>query len=492
MLMQSEFRSTAFINGEAVDREQRIKRENPANPEEIVGSVPECTRADAKMAIEKADEAFQSWSRLSLDERLQYVMAGLAKVGEKGGELAPLLAREHGKVVTDAFGEMMFAAILVQQNAEMIRQFEFERVHEDELGKMVSRRVPYGVVSAITPWNYPIVLAFGKIAPALVTGNTMVLKPSPFAPLAVSELVQAFAKELPKGVLNVLHGGPEVGEEMTTHAKVAKISFTGGVPTASAIMRSAAAGIKKVTFELGGNDPAIFLEDADLSDRSMLKLVVGTFLTTGQICMAAKRIYVHESIYERFLEAYIAKCNEWIKIGDPLADGVTMGPLNNLNQKKYVQALVEDAKSRGAKVVEVGQVLDKDAFARGYFLKPTVVTNVDHSFRIVREEQFGPTVPVMPFKSEEEVIRLANDTDLGLGSSVWSADRERAIRLARQIEAGYTFINTHSLGGLDLRAPFGGCKKSGIGVEGGMEVFMDYTRTHVINAPNDGLLPGIE
>jgi acyl-CoA reductase-like NAD-dependent aldehyde dehydrogenase len=400
------------------------------------------------------------------------------------------MTREHGKVLSDSDNELQFALTIfnyaIQQAEEIMKD---EVIMDNEKGKLVIAKQPVGVVAAISPWNYPIDLSVNKIVPALVTGNTIIVKPSPLAPLTVSKVIELIADEMPAGVVNLVHGPGEVGAELTSNPKIGKIAFTGGTNTAKHIMKAASDTIKKMTLELGGNDPAILLEDADLSKEFVQRLVIGSFLTAGQICMAAKRIYVHESIYDTFLEVYQEVANEWIKVDEGLNPEATVGPVNNQDQKKIVQELVDDARKKGAKVIPLGQILNQENFDKGYFLQPTLVTNVKQDYRIVQEEQFGPTVPVLTFKTEEEAIRLANDNIFGLASSVWSKDPERAMRVARKLEAGYTFINTHGIPGVDIRAPFGGFKQSGIGREYGMEGFREYLELHTINYPKSGAVP---
>ncbi len=319
----------------------------------------------------------------------------------------------------------------------------------------------------------------------------MVLKPSPLAPLAVSKVVEIISDEFPKGVLNLVHGESDVGVELTSNPKVAKIAFTGGTETAKHIMKAAADTIKNMTLELGGNDAAIVLEDFDVHDeRAMRRLVISNFLTSGQICMIAKRIYVHRAIYDEFVEKYIEAANKWIRVGDPFNKDVTIGPVNTRKQADYVQSLIDDAKSKGAKVIKLGKILDEEAFKAGYFMQPTVVLGADYKDRIVVEEQFGPTVPILPFDDDEHAISLANDSIYGLTSSVWG-EEGHAVKVAKRIQAGTTMINTAAIQGLDVRFPFGGVKQSGIGREYGKEGLLAYTDTHVINIPKDGELPYI-
>lgn len=481
----------AIINGKKVETERQYTRENPVNPKEIVCYAPINTREDAVQAIEAAYDAFATWKMTTIDERIERMRRAIEKLRAAIPELTRLLSREHGKPLYDAEGEFAVSLMWMEFACDIVKETLQEKVKEHDKGKTIITYDPVGVVSAITPWNYPISLSTIKIAPALLAGNTMVLKPSPFAPLAVSKAVDIIAAEFPPGVLNLVHGEADVGVELTSHPKVAKIAFTGGTNTAKQIMKAAAETIKKMTLELGGNDAAIILRGFDPSDkRAMRRLVISNFLTAGQICMIAKRVYVHRSIYDEFVEKYIEAANQWIRVGDPFNPDVTIGPVNNAGQLKYVQGLVEDAKQRGAEVIKLGRVLDPDLFEQGYFMQPTLVLGCDYNDRIVVEEQFGPTVPILPFEDEEQVIALHNESIYGLTSSVWGKEEE-AVKVARRIEAGTTMINTAAVQGLDVRFPFGGVKQSGVGREYGAEGILSYTDTHVINIPTQLELPYI-
>ncbi|MCM3712490.1 aldehyde dehydrogenase family protein [Alkalihalobacillus oceani] len=481
----------AIINGEKVKAERHEARENPTHPEQIAGYAPINTREDAVRAIDAAHTAFASWTKVAIEERIERMERAIQTIKAAAPDIAELLSREHGKPLYDAEGEIGVSLAWMEfacQNAKDVLQNE---MREDENGKTIIAHDGIGVVSAITPWNYPLSLSTIKIAPALLAGNTMVLKPSPLAPLAVSKVVEMIAAEFPNGVLNLVHGEADVGVELTSNPKVAKIAFTGGTGTAKHIMKAAADTIKNMTLELGGNDAAIILNDFDVNDeRAMRRLVISNFLTAGQICMIAKRIYVDRSIYEQFVEKYIEAANKWIRVGDPFNKDVTIGPVNNKKQAEFVQSLIDDATAKGATVVKLGKVLDKDVFEKGYFLQPTVVLGADYNDPIVVEEQFGPTVPILPFDGDEHAIELANDSIYGLTSSVWG-DEEHAIEVAKQIQAGTTMINTAAVQGLDVRFPFGGVKQSGIGREYGKEGLLAYTDTHIINIPKKGELPYI-
>ena len=481
---------SAIINGEKFISHKRIKRENPANPEEIVGYFPENTLEETRQAIDAAYEAFPAWAATPLEERKHRIQQAADRLSQCIPEYKVLMTRENGKVLADSENELVFAVTICNYALKVAEEIlQDEVLMDDGNGYLAITKQPVGVVAAITAWNYPIDLCLNKIVPAVITGNTVVVKPSPMAPLTVSKVIEIFADEMPPGVINLIHGPAAVGIEITSNPKVGKIAFTGGTPTGKQIFQNASGTIKKITLELGGNDPAILLKDADLSEESIIRLVIGTFLTTGQICMAAKRIYVHESINDKFLNTFKKVADSWIKVGNGLNPEATVGPLNNNEQKEFVQELLEDARARGATITPLGHILDQDSFQKGYFLQPTLVTNVKQDYRIVKEEQFGPTVPVLTFKTDEEAVYLANDSLLGLTSSVWSRDVSKAMKLARQLQAGYTFINTHSIPGVDIRSPFGGFKQSGIGREYGLEGFRDYVELHTISYPKSGGIP---
>ncbi|HWO75410.1 MAG TPA: aldehyde dehydrogenase family protein [Bacillus sp. (in: firmicutes)] len=481
----------AIINGEKIQTEKTFPRENPTHPDEVVGYAPLNSKEETVRAIEAAYTAFSDWKWSDVDDRVDRMQRAIQKIKAAIPELSHLLSREHGKALYDSEGEFAVSLMWMEYACSIVKDVIKPQVKEHDNGRTIITLDPIGVVSAITPWNYPISLSTIKIAPALLTGNTMVLKPSPYAPLAVSKVVELIADEFPPGVLNLVHGEAEVGVELTSNPKVAKIAFTGGTKTAKSIMKAASDTIKKMTLELGGNDAAIVLDDFDVNDeRAMRRMVISNFLTAGQICMIAKRVYVHRSIYDAFVEKYIEAANKWIRVGDPFNPDVTVGPVNNKNQVKYVQSLIDDARSKGAEVIKLGKILNPELMDNGYFLQPTLVLGADYRDPIVVEEQFGPTVPILPFDNEEQVIELHNESIYGLTSSVWG-EEEHAIKVARKVEAGTTMINTAAVQGLDVRFPFGGVKQSGVGREYGEEGLKSYVETHVINVPKTLELPYI-
>lgn len=480
-----------------------IERFDPARPDELVGRVRASTPADVDAAVGAAYAAFPGWAATSFDDRAAALLAAADAVAElvddrdgdrdddsyrldtPYGSTPELLCRELGKVLPDCRGEIAFAAAYLRDAVATTGAVLARReIADDDLGRMEIVRDPYGVVAAVTPWNAPIILSMLKVAPALATGNTIVVKPSPLAPLAVTRVLSTIARFVPAGALSVVHGDAEVGGALTGHRDVAKVAFTGGLATGRAIARTAAETVKPLVLELGGNDAAILLADADLGDDLAVdRLVQATFITSGQVCMAAKRVYVHRSRFDEVVNRYQEVAARTLVTGDPLDEATTLGPLVTQDARDRVAALVDDAAGRGAEVIPIGRVADADLVARGSFLEPTLVLGASDDDPIVATEQFGPTVPILPFDDEAEVIGRANRSDLGLGASVWSADEDRAFAVARRLETGFTFINTHNRSGMALRAPFGGRKQSGYGREYGTAGVLEYLQSHAINAP---------
>ena len=463
-----------------------IERHNPARPAELVGTVTSDTPASTGVAVEAAAIAFDGWAATPLEERTASLRAAADTIDAAlaDDELPLLLCHELGKIIGDCRGEIGFAAAWLRWVADTAEDLlPGHEIVEDDLGRMEVRHVPWGVIGAITPWNAPIILSMLKVAPALATGNAIVVKPSPLAPLAVTRVLELVAQDLPKGTIAVVHGGPDVGEALIGHPAVAKVAFTGGLAAGQAIMRTAAERVKPVVLELGGNDAAILLEDADLSDQAIERLVHATFITSGQVCMAAKRVYVHRSRHDELVDRYRQVAADALVVGDPAQPTTTVGPLVTAEARDRVSGLVAGAAANGADVIELGTIADEDVVAGGWFERPTVVLGADDNDPIVTTEQFGPTVPILPFDTDDEAAARANAGDLGLAASVWSADEDRAVALARRIETGFSFINTHNRSGMALRAPFGGRKLSGFGREYGTAGILEYLQTHTINAP---------
>ncbi|MGQ4615966.1 aldehyde dehydrogenase family protein [Nocardia sp. R7R-8] len=451
---------------------------DPGRLNDVVARVAVGTADDVDRAVRAAHAAFPAWRDTSAQERVQKLLAAVAILGDAAESLSPLLVREHGGVLWEAQTDFALGAGVLQHTLSLTEEFLRPDQFDGEQGFITVERVPRGVAAAIVPWNMPIVLTMVKLAPALATGNTLVLKPSPFAPVALTLALQKIAAALPVGVLNVVHGEGDVGAALCSHPLVRKVGFTGGTATAQKVIEATAATTKNVTLELGGNDPAIVLDDADI-DAVLDRILGGVYTRSGQICFAVKRIYLPRSMYGRFADAFCDRVDEF-EIGHGLDPRAKFGPLNNEAQFKKVNDLLDHTRNSSADVVELGRKLDPSAWENGYYVLPHVVRDVEHTAPVSREEQFGPVIPLIAYDNEEQAVDWANDSAYGLCSSVWTTDRDRGLSVARRIEAGTTFINTHSFESLDLRMPFGGIKQSGIGREFGTYGLSEYVEEHAI------------
>ncbi|MFC5819322.1 aldehyde dehydrogenase family protein [Nonomuraea harbinensis] len=452
-----------------------IRRENPARVAEVVGRIPVTGADGVDAAVRRVAEVRREWAARPIGDRVAVLREAAGVIDGRTGELAVLLARESGKPLADCRGEISFALTYLRWVCDNAPRVLAPAEIDDAAGRLVVRRAPYGVVGCVTPWNAPVILAMVKLAPALAAGNAAVLKPSPLAPLAVSEVAAA----LP--AVEVVHGGAPAGRALVTHPAVRKVAFTGGDAAGREIAAAAGSMLTPSVMELGGNDPAIFLPDFALSGDDYERLVMATFATSGQVCMAAKRLYVPRARMAEFTEAYTAAAERVLVVGDPLTPGVTMGPVISGPAADRIRALVAGSLSRGGTAVPLGRAVGD--LESGYFVTPTLVTGLDDQAPLVTEEQFGPAVPLLPYDTEEELPARANAGDLGLAASVWSADEDRAFDLAARLEAGYVFVNTHNRTGMSLRAPFGGVKRSGYGREYGEEGLLEYVQSAVVHAP---------
>jgi len=460
-----------------------IERENPARTDELVGSVEAADPAEVDATVARARIALRAWASTELDARCAAVRAGADRIAAELDELAELMARETGKVLPDCRGELGFAVTVLRWSADRAEELLVDEVIDDEAGRIVVRRRPYGVVAAVTPWNAPVILAALKLGPALVSGNVVVVKPSPLAPFAIARVVELLGSALGENVVQVVQGDAETATALVGHTGVDRVAFTGGERAGRAIAALAGQTLTPTLMELGGNDAALLLEDADLGPDAMDRLVMATFATSGQVCMAVKRLLVPRTRLDEFVAAYRAAADRVLRLGDPLAEGVTIGPVVTADSAARVRALVESACERGAEAFVLGTVDAGADLSRGHYLRPTLVLGVSADDPLVTEEQFGPTVPVLAYDSLEEALEVANAGDLGLAASVWSADEERAFAVAARLEAGFTFVNTHNRTGMSLRAPFGGIKRSGWGREYGDEGVLEHTQPCVVHAP---------
>jgi acyl-CoA reductase-like NAD-dependent aldehyde dehydrogenase len=460
---------TMTINGKAVAGSKTVGVINPATGKTFA-QVPDCSKAELDQAMDSAQKAFTSWSK-DINLRRKVLGECSAALMNPPEGLARTLTQEQGKPLDKAGQEVMGTAFWAQYTSTL--ELPVEVVQDNAQSHIEVRRKPLGVVAAITPWNYPIMLAMWKIAPALLAGNTVVLKPSPFTPITTLMLGEILRDIIPPGVLNVVSGGDELGAMMTSHKVPRKISFTGSVETGKKVAASAAPDLKRVTLELGGNDAAIVLPDVNPKEVAQ-KIFWGAFENSGQICSAIKRVYVHEKVYSTVLET-LGEIAQGVKVGNGLEAGTQLGPLNNKPQFERVTELVEDAKKHGAKIVTGGQRLGNE----GYFYAPTIVSEISDGVRLVDEEQFGPALPVMPYKDVDEAVRRANSTTYGLSGSVWGTDSAQAAEVAKQLECGSAWVNQHLAIAPNL--PFGGAKWSGIGVENGPWGLLGFTEIQVVN-----------
>jgi acyl-CoA reductase-like NAD-dependent aldehyde dehydrogenase len=456
------------IGGEAVSAEKTFGVRNPATGE-VFEQAPDCSDAQLDAAFEAAAKAGRDW-KADLEARRQALrdVAGLLMASSE--ELGAVLTAEQGKPLGDAAVESLAAAGWCSYFAELELPKEILQDDDKALAEIVRR--PLGVVAAITPWNFPITLAFFKIAPALLAGNTLVLKPSPFTPLATLKVGQILTRVLPPGVLNVVSGADPLGAKMTSHPIPRKISFTGSIATGKKVAMAAAPDLKRVTLELGGNDPAIVLDDADPAAVAA-KLFPLAFYNSGQVCAAVKRVYVPEALYDDVVDALAEQARNTV-VGDGTDPATKLGPIQNAPQFDRVKDLVADAMSLGAQAVAGGHAMDRP----GYFFEPTILAGLSDGVRVVDEEQFGPVLPVISYRHVDDAIERANATNFGLSGSVWGTDTDRAADVAAQLECGTTHVNTHLA--MSPSLPLGGHKWSGIGVENGPWGLAEFTELQLV------------
>ncbi|KAL9434287.1 hypothetical protein AB3S75_029006 [Citrus x aurantiifolia] len=460
-----------FINGEW--REPVLKKRIPiVNPttEEIVGDIPAATAEDVELAVDAARQALsrnkgKDWSSASGAFRAKYLRAIAAKITERKSELANLETIDCGKPLEEAFWDIDDVAGCFEYYADLAEGLDAKQKAPVSLPlenfKSYVLKEPIGVVGLITPWNYPLLMATWKVAPALAAGCAAILKPSELASVTCLELAEVCREVgLPPGVLNIVTGlGPEAGAPLVSHPHVDKIAFTGSNATGSRIMAAAAPMVKPVSLELGGKSPIIVFEDVDL-DKAVEWTIFGCFWTNGEICSATSRLLVHESIAAEFLERMV-KWIKNIKISDPLEEGCRLGPVVSRGQYEKVLKFISNAKSEGATILCGGA--RPEHLKKGFFVEPTVITDIATSMQIWREEVFGPVLCVMAFSTEDEAIELANDTRYGLGAAVISKDLERCDRVSKAFQAGIVWINCSQP--CFSQAPWGGKKHSGFGRE---------------------------
>ena len=482
-LTSSPVTTPLFIGGKERHTADKMAIADPAKPGVVVGHAASATAQDVKDAVAAAKAAYPAWAALTPQQRAEKMMAALNGIdGANRDADAAILSQENGKVRFEAWVDSLVLEIRWKLALSHADEVETAKVLPPIPGAIPVQTTvsyqPLGVVSIIVPFNWPIAILGASLPHALLAGNTVIVKPPLTAPLATTRVVQRIAEQLPPGVLNVVTGPDANMSALITNPDVAKVCFTGSVGGGKKIMEMASASLTRVTLELGGNDAAVILKDAILDDTHLDRLFAAIYDTTGQICMNAKRVYVQSSRVDEVVKGLSARLQK-VKLGYGLDAGTTMGPLHSPAQKKFVDELVQEAKSAGANVVEFGELPGGD-MKGGNFVRPAIVVNPDPKLRIVTEEQFGPVIPIIPFETEAEAVTAANDSWAGLAGSVWTADADTANRVGRQMVCGYVWVNDHGATRLDLRAPFGGMKASGIGREQGIEGIRAFQDTRSI------------
>jgi acyl-CoA reductase-like NAD-dependent aldehyde dehydrogenase len=459
-----------LIDGALVDGASGLDVINPATAQTL-DTAPRADKAQMETAIAAAKRAFPAWSKLSYAERRGYLEKWADALAPRLREFARLLTQEQGKPLDQATGEIMggFSALRYFAGQEL----EPHVLRESEKERILEQRYPLGVVAAITPWNFPVLLLLLKVAPALITGNVVIAKPAPTTPLTTLLLGEVAAEILPPGVFQTIVDQNDLGPLLSAHPDIAHVSFTGSTGTGKKVLGAAADTLKRFTLELGGNDAAIVLDDADV-DKVAGKLFQGATMNAGQVCIAIKRVYAPRSMVDALCEA-LGRLARDAAIGDGLQQGTKIGPIQNKAQFEKLLALIEETRAEGT-IVAGGEPVPGD----GYFIAPTIVRDLPDDARLVREEQFGPVLPVLAYDDLDDAIARANDSDYGLGGTIWTSNTERGIAVASRIESGTVWVNKS----LDLPfdVPFGGAKQSGIGRQQGIDGLEDFTQARIINA----------
>ena len=441
----------------------------------LIGTAPVEDVDALNVAIDRAEAAQPAWAALGDAERSAVLNRAADAIEASAEALAELLSREQGKPLNGPNARFEVGGCVAWTRAAADTPMPVEVIIDDESGYAEMHYRPLGVVGAISPWNWPMMISIWQIAPSLRMGNTVVIKPAETTSLSVLALVKVMNEVLPEGVLNIVAGpGRTVGDALTRSPKIGKIMFTGSTPVGKRIIEASAANVSRLTLELGGNDAGIVLPDVDPAAIAE-DLFWGAFINTGQTCAALKRLYVHDSVYDAVVSE-LAKFAAHVPMGVGLEEQNVLGPLQNRAQFDEVDRLVESAKASGARVVLGGE---PDREAVGNFYPTTLIADIDPHNDLVLEEQFGPALPIIRYSDLDEVVKLANELEFGLGSSVWSSDRARALEVAARLQAGTTWINSH--GGLHPMIPFGGAKQSGYGREFGVAGLKAVAEPHVIS-----------
>ena len=458
-----------LIGGELVDGDDTMDVINPATGQAFA-KVARASEEQADQAIAAAKAAQPQWAKMPFAERQAKLNDLADAVAANAEELARVLTTEQGKPLAEAQGEVAWTEGFLRHYATL--ELPDRVIQDDESGYIALQHKPLGVVVGIIAWNFPLLVACWKIGPATLAGNAIVLKPAPTTPATALKLGELCKEIFPAGVVNIITDANDLGPHLTAHPDVAKVGFTGSTATGKAIAGNVADTLKRITLELGGNDPAIVLQDVDVKETAQA-IFNNAFLNCGQVCLAIKRAYVHEDIYDAMCEE-LARLAEEAVVDDGMNQGTQIGPIQNAMQFDKVKEFLETAK-RDGKVIAGGEVMDKG----GYFIRPTIVRDVKDGDQIVDEEQFGPILPVISFSDDEDVIARANASEYGLGGSVWSPDIERAAAIADRIDSGQVWVNQHLAIGPHI--PMAGFKQSGLGIEQSAEGLAEYTQPKVVN-----------
>jgi acyl-CoA reductase-like NAD-dependent aldehyde dehydrogenase len=458
-----------LIGGQLVAGDATMDVINPAT-EEVLAVCPRGSERQLNEAVSAAKTAFKTWRKVPMEERRAAVNKLADAIDARTEEFARLLTQEQGKPLAESTAEITYTAAFLRYLASLT--LENKLIEDNDNRRVEMRRKPLGVVGCIIPWNFPVLIVAFKAPVALLAGNTIIIKPAPTTPLTTLRLGELCAEIFPAGVVNIVTDLNDLGGVMTNHPDIAKISFTGSTETGKKVMASAASTIKRITLELGGNDAAIVLGDVDPKVVAP-GIFGGATMNAGQVCLAVKRVYAHESIYDE-LCSELAKLADAAIVDDGLKQGSQIGPLQNKMQYEKVKGFLEDARANG-NIIAGGVVEDRP----GYFIRPTIVRDISDGTKIVDEEQFGPILPVIKFSDVDDAMDRANASPWGLGGSIWSNDRDTAYDLACEMESGTVWINKHLDFGPNI--PFGGAKQSGIGVEFAEEGLHEFTQIQVIN-----------
>ena len=464
------------INGEKVPTGRCFEVLNPAN-EKVAGLASLARKKDLDDAVGAAETAFKEWREVPEAQRQAACLEIASKIEENAEELARILTAEQGKPLNGLGSRWEIGGAVAWTRYTAGLSLPVKVLQDNNEGRVELHRKPIGIVGSITPWNFPVLIAIWHIVPAVLSGNTVVSKPSPLTPLSTLRLIELMNEVLPKGVVNCIAGNDRLGAAMTAHEGIGKIVFTGSCATGQKIMVNSAETMKRLTLELGGNDAGIVLPDVDPKQIAE-GLFWGAFINSGQTCAALKRLYVHDDVYDEVCDELVALAQK-MKVGEGTNEDVVLGPIQNRKQYDIVATLVRSAESKG-RVLLGGNPAEirEETGGKGYFYPLTIIADLENGDPLVDEEQFGPVLPIIRYRRIEEAIEKANDNPNGLGGSVWSRDIEKAKEIANRMECGSVWINKHGM--IQPNAPFGGVKRSGFGVEFAEEGLVEYTDIQVV------------